>query len=142
MRTWIGVRALAGTPSSGLPNTKCRVLQTNHQNHTMKTPLLNTFATAPISMKTNAAAKVLNQWRGFRNWTTLAFLLSLLSMTVMRAQVTNIIYQDNFARTGQLDGTAPDTVNTLGATWFACNVPGLNAQLQTDGASLALTNTP
>ncbi len=75
----------------------------------------------------------------------LAFLLPLLlfSMTGMvRAQVTNIIYQDNFARVGPLDGSAPDTVNTPGATWFACNVPGLNAQIQTDGSSIALTNVP
>src|SRR5437667_5192180 len=109
----------------------------------MDTKLFNTFATAPISMQTDAAAKVLNQWRGFRNRTMLAFLLPLLSMTGMvRAQVTNIIYQDNFARTGQLHGTAPDTVNTPGGTWFACNVPGLNAQIQTDGSEIALTNTP
>lgn len=59
-----------------------------------------------------------------------------------RAQVTNIIYQDNFARVGPLDGSTPDTVDATGATWFACNVPGLNAQIQTDGASIALTNTP
>src|SRR5437868_4121242 len=104
---------------------------------------LNAFATAPIGMKTNAAAKVLNQWRGFRDWTMLAFLLPLLTMTgVMRAQVTNIIYQDNFARTGQLQGSAPDTVNTPGATWFACNNPALNAQVQTDGSEIALTNVP
>src|SRR3954469_1875339 len=96
-------------------------------------------------MKTTAKAhdnRTVN-WRGFQNWTMLAFLLPLLSMTgVMRAQVTNIIYQDNFARVGPLDGSAPDTVNLSGATWFACNVPGLNAQIQTDGSSIALTNTP
>ena len=109
----------------------------------MDTKLFNTFATAPISMKTNAAANVLNQWRGFRKWTILAFLLPLLSMTgVMRAQVTNIIYQDNFARVGPLDGSTPDTVNAPGASWFACNVPGLNAQIQTDGSEIALTNSP
>src|SRR5690348_10501288 len=96
-------------------------------------------------MKTTAKAhdnRTINR-RGFHNWTMLAFLLPWLSMTgVMRAQVTNIIYQDNFARVGPLDGSAPDSVNTPGATWFACNVPALNAQLQTDGASLALTNLP
>ncbi|WP_150107266.1 Ig-like domain-containing protein [Pedosphaera parvula] len=109
----------------------------------MDTKLSDTMATAPTSVKTHAAAKVLNQWRGLRNWAMMAFLLLLLSMTgVVRAQVTNIIYQDNFARTGALNGSAPDTVNTPGANWFACNVPGLNAQLQTDGASLALTNLP
>src|SRR5512137_2753503 len=94
-------------------------------------------------METNAAATILNRWRSLRNRTLAAALLALIPITGMvRAQVTNVIYQDNFARTGPLDGTAPDTVNTPGATWFACNVPGLNAQLQTDGASLALTNVP
>jgi hypothetical protein len=68
----------------------------------------------------------------------------LLSAALLpaRAQVTNIIYQDNFARVGPLDGSAPDTVNVPGAQWFACNVPGLNAQIQTDGSEIALTNTP
>jgi hypothetical protein len=112
----------------------------------MKSPSLDTFATTPISMKTmktNASAKLLNEPRGIRDWTMLAFLLAPLSMTGMgRAQVTNIIYQDNFARTGALDGSAPDTVNAPGASWFACNVPGLNAQVQTDGSSIALTNSP
>ena len=75
---------------------------------------------------------------------TLALALALLLMATGRApaQVTNVIYQDNFARMGPLDGSAPDTVNTPGATWFACNVPAKNAQVQTDGASIALTNTP
>ena len=83
------------------------------------------------------------KWRGFRNRAMLAFLLPLLSMTgVLRAQVTNIIYQDNFARTGPLNGSAPDTVNTPGATWFAANNPSLNAQVQTDGSEIALTNVP
>lgn len=58
------------------------------------------------------------------------------------AQVTNIIYEDNFARVGPLNGSTPDTVNATGGTWFACNVPGLNAQVQTDGSELALTNVP
>ncbi len=61
---------------------------------------------------------------------------------VLRAQMTNIIYQDNFARVGPLNGSAPDTVNVPGATWFACNNPGLNAQMQTDGSEMALTNVP
>jgi hypothetical protein len=75
---------------------------------------------------------------------TLALALALLLMATGRApaQVTNVIYQDNFARMGPLDGSAPDTVNTPGATWFACNVPAKNAQVQTDGASIALTNSP
>lgn len=59
---------------------------------------------------------------------------------VLNAQVTNIIYRDTFARVGQLDGSAPDTVNVPGATWTASNLPGSNAQLQTDGSQIALTN--
>ena len=62
--------------------------------------------------------------------------------SVMRAQVTNIIYQDNFARVGPLNGSTPDTVDATGANWFACNNPGLNAQVQTDGSEIALTNVP
>ena len=95
-------------------------------------------------MKIKAITTIPSTWRRFSNWRILAALLPILFMTgLVQAQfVTNIIYQDNFARTGQLDGTAPDTVNTPGATWFACNIPAKNAQLQTDGASLALTNTP
>jgi len=61
---------------------------------------------------------------------------------VMRAQVTNIIYQDNFARVGPLNGSTPDTVDATGAAWFACNNPALNAQVQTDGSEIALTNVP
>ncbi|HXB59416.1 MAG TPA: hypothetical protein VNU95_07615, partial [Candidatus Acidoferrales bacterium] len=72
------------------------------------------------------------------------FLALLIFAGMVQAQlVTNtIIYQDNFARTGLLNGSAPDTVNTPGATWFACNNPALNAQLQTDGSEIALTNSP
>jgi hypothetical protein len=86
----------------------------------------------------------MGKWRGLRNWTMAAVLLALLlpMANPVRAQVTNIIYQDNFARMGPLDGSAPDTVNTPGANWFACNNPALNAQIQTDGSSIALTNTP
>jgi hypothetical protein len=94
-------------------------------------------------MKAKATSTVISNWRGLGDWTMAAALLALMPLTGMvRAQVTNIIYQDNFARVGPLDGSAPDTVNAPGATWFACNVPGLNAQVQTDGASLALTNVP
>src|SRR5580698_314457 len=96
-----------------------------------------------INMKTNLITTAIGKRRSLRNWMAGAFLLPLLSMTaVMQAQVTNIIYQDNFARVGPLNGSAPDTVNVPGATWFACNNPGLNAQVQTDGAEIALTNTP
>jgi len=96
-----------------------------------------------MSVKRNAAATLLNQAHGLRQWTMAAALCFLLTLPgLVRAQVTNIIYQDNFARTGALDGSTPDTVNVPGAKWFACNVPGLNAQIQTDGSSIALTNTP
>lgn len=94
-------------------------------------------------MKTNSTATVkhTNRWHGLRQWITATILLSLVSMAnVLQAQVTNIIYQDNFGRTGNLDGSTPDTVNVPGANWFACDVPGLNAQIQTDGSEIALTN--
>jgi hypothetical protein len=74
-----------------------------------------------------------------------ATVLLLLAMAgVLRAQlVTNVtIYQDNFARTGILSGSAPDTVNTPGATWFACNNPANNAVMMTDGSEVACTNFP
>ncbi len=87
-----------------------------------------------------------NKWRVLLRHSTMAatFLALLIFAGMAQAQlVTNItIYQDNFARTGLLNGSAPDTVNAPGATWFACNNPGLNAQLQTDGSEIALTNTP
>jgi len=96
-------------------------------------------------MKANVTTSGRSSWQGLRNWTMAAALLPLVFLTGMaRAQlVTNItIYQDNFARTGPLAGTAPDTANTPGATWFACNNPAYNAVLQTDGSEIALTNTP
>jgi len=91
------------------------------------------------------AAKQINIRCGLCRWTIMAILLCFLSMAgVAQAQlVTNItIYQDNFARTGLLNGSAPDTVNTPGATWFACNNSAFNAQLLTDGSEIALTNSP
>ncbi|MGH7941758.1 MAG: hypothetical protein ACREFR_11875, partial [Limisphaerales bacterium] len=94
-------------------------------------------------MKTDTTATTLNQWRDVRNWTMAATFLSLLLMTGMvRAQTTNIIYQDNFARTGALDGSAPDTVNAPGATWWAADAPDINSVLMTDGSEIALTNSP
>ncbi len=110
----------------------------------MKMPLHNTFVTPRLNAKSKkAAVKVMTAWCRCCTWERLAFLLPLLFMTgVMQAQVTNIIYRDTFARVGPLDGSAPDTVNAPGATWTACNAPGLNAQLQTDGSEIALTNVP
>jgi hypothetical protein len=95
---------------------------------------------------TLTTVKRINKWNGLRNWImATTILLSLWLVTGMgRAQlVTNVtIYQDNFARTGALDGSTPDTVNVPGAKWIACNNPALNAQLQTDGSEIALTNSP
>src|SRR3954470_18379996 len=84
-----------------------------------------------------------NKWLNLPGWTLATVLLALITpASTLQAQVTNIIYQDNFARVGPLDGSAPDTVNAPGANWFACNIPGLNAQIRTDGSEIALTNTP
>jgi hypothetical protein len=107
----------------------------------MKTPL-PTVAIAPLNAKSKkVAVTILTSWRSCRTWGWLAFLFALLLMTgVMKAQVTNIIYRDTFARVGALDGSAPDTANAPGATWIACNVPGVNAQVQTDGSRIAFTN--
>jgi hypothetical protein len=103
---------------------------------------LNKNPQTPMSVKKNPAT-LLNQTYGLRQWILAAALTFLLALTgTVRAQVTNIIYQDTFARVGPLDGSLPDTVNAPGNSWFACNVPGLNAQIQTDGSSIALTNTP
>jgi hypothetical protein len=51
-------------------------------------------------------------------------------------QTTTTIYQDTFARTGLLIGSAPDTVDVGNATWVGYN------QLYTDGSELNLTNLP
>jgi hypothetical protein len=78
-----------------------------------------------------------------RNWTMAATLLSLLFMPgAVRAQVTNIIYQDNFARTGLLNGSAPDTVDTGGATWWATTNAAINGAVVTDGSEISMTNYP
>jgi hypothetical protein len=103
----------------------------------------NANAQTTTTMNTNTNAPFKSEWRGLLNWRIAAILLSALTMAgTVRAQVTNIIYRDSFARVGPLNGSTPDTVDATGATWFACNVPGLNAQVQTDGASIALTNVP
>jgi len=71
-------------------------------------------------MKTKASSIILNQWRGLCTWTMAAATLSFLTMAgVVRAQVTNVIYQDTFARSGVLNGSAPDTVDANGATYIA-----------------------
>ena len=70
-------------------------------------------------MKTNPTTTIVNIRRSLRNWTMVAFLLPLLSVTsLVRAQVTNVIYQDSFARTGPLNGSMPDT-DATGAKYIA-----------------------
>lgn len=61
-----------------------------------------------------------SRWPGLRGRTLAATLLSLLAAaSLVRGQVTNIIYQDSFARAGVLNGSAPDTANANGAMWLA-----------------------
>src|ERR1700744_6347031 len=96
-------------------------------------------------MKKIPLTSIPGKWRALRYGMMAAILLLLPAATgALQAQlVTNItIYQDNFARTGLLDGSAPDTVNTPGATWQACNNSAFNAQLRTDGSEIALTHSP
>jgi hypothetical protein len=110
------------------------------------TKLPGTLATTlslPSMLVTNIQRT--NIWRSLKNGTMAGLILLIAFMgTTVRAQlVTNVtIYQDNFARTGALDGSMPDTVDATGASWIACNNPALNAQIQTDGSEIALTNVP
>src|SRR5271169_4564251 len=70
-------------------------------------------------MKTNPTTTIPTIRRSLRNWTMVAILLPLLSLTgLVRAQVTNVIYQDSFARTGLLNGSMPDT-DATGAEYIA-----------------------
>src|SRR5580765_1705950 len=71
-------------------------------------------------LKTNAPETVRGKCSGLRNWTLAATLGALVLTTGMvRTQVTNIIYQDNFARSGPLNGSSPDTANATGARYIA-----------------------
>jgi len=67
-----------------------------------------------------------------------AFSLFLAMAGTARAvSVTNVLYYDTFHRTGQLVGTAPDTVDVPGATW----VGGYPTNgLVTDGTEASITN--
>ncbi|MGH7953646.1 MAG: hypothetical protein ACREFE_17250, partial [Limisphaerales bacterium] len=81
--------------------------------------------------------------------------MPMMTSTV-QAQVTNVIYQDTFARTGPLDGSTPGPVdnyytNAAGgyytnsggnAAWLAANVPASNSVLMTDGSEVIVTNSP
>src|SRR5580765_2270583 len=118
----------------------CPAPEAFHHKHK---PQLPTPQYPDANMKPTRTTPLLNNWRGLALWPMAATVLALmLAAGTLHAQVTNIIYQDTFARVGALDGSAPDTVNLPGANWFACNVPGLNAQIQTDGSEIALTKTP
>jgi len=118
----------------------CPAPEAFHHKHK---PQLPTPQYPDANMKPTRTTPLLNNWRGLALWPMAATVLALmLAAGTLHAQVTNIIYQDTFARVGALDGSAPDTVNLPGANWFACNVPGLNAQIQTDGSEIALTNAP
>src|ERR1035437_6656076 len=97
--------------------------------------------TTTAKMKTTTTAKLTGR-QLLRNWTMVAFLLPLLFLAGLAQAQTNIIYQDSFARSGQLNGTSPDVVNTGSAVWYACtNVSGNNAVV-TDGSEIAFTNAP
>lgn len=53
-------------------------------------------------------------------WTAASLTLFLLTLAcTVRAQITNIIYQDTFARSGLLNGSAPDTADATGAKYIA-----------------------
>lgn len=58
-----------------------------------------------------------NKWRCLDKWIVAVVALSVL--TVAAAAQTTTIYQDNFNRNGELLGSAPNVVDTGGATWFA-----------------------
>ena len=89
-------------------------------------------------MKTNAITKTHIQWRGIRNWAMAAIFFPLLLMGGMvQGQVTNIIYEDSFARVGVLNGSAPDKANAYGATWLS--LAGAT-NIITDGSEAAITN--
>ncbi len=77
-----------------------------------------------------------------RNRPMVALFLSLLLLTSMAHAQTNVIYQDDFARTGLLNGTAPDMADSGGAVWFASSEVATNSALYTDGSEIIVTNMP
>ncbi|HWF18019.1 MAG TPA: LamG-like jellyroll fold domain-containing protein [Verrucomicrobiae bacterium] len=94
-------------------------------------------------MKTNTIATTIDPWRGTLTWSTAAILLVFLAFVAGTARAqTNIIYQDTFARTGLLNGTAPDTVNASNAVWWASTNTLVNSALYTDGSEVIATNYP
>src|SRR5580765_6748968 len=48
-----------------------------------------------------------------------SLLALMLTHGIAQAQVTNVIYQDTFARSGPLSGSMPDTANATGARYIA-----------------------
>ncbi|HEV2327842.1 MAG TPA: hypothetical protein VGY56_03530 [Verrucomicrobiae bacterium] len=71
-------------------------------------------------MKPDITATTLNQWRDIRNWAIAAALLLFLTVagTARGQSITNLIYQDNFERSGLLNGSTPD-VDATGAKYVA-----------------------
>jgi len=89
-------------------------------------------------MQTHAITTATGTWSLVGNKTATAILLALLTLaSTVQAQVTNVIYQDNFSRVGLLNGTAPNMADTTGATWIAMS---LSNQVVTTGSGVAFTN--
>jgi len=94
-------------------------------------------------MKTIAVTIISTQWRGLRDWmVAVIILLSLATMAIKIQAQTTTVYQDNFARTGLLNGSAPSPVDTAGATWYASTNAAVNSALLTDGSEIIVTNYP
>src|SRR5580700_8570751 len=87
------------------------------------------------TMNTAAIATNPSKWRGLRDWIMTAVVLLCLAPMASKVQAqTNIIYEDNFARTGLLNGSTPNPVNTGGAVWYASTNVAVNSALLTDGS--------
>ena len=72
------------------------------------------------------------KWSGLGHWLMAATLLSMACE--VQAQVTNTIYQDNFSRTGMLNGSTPSLANASHAAWTGF------PELFTDGFEISVTN--
>ena len=73
-------------------------------------------------MKTHATITTLNQRCGLYLGAMAAAFLFLLAMAgIAQAQtpITNVIYQDTFARSGLLNGSTPDTADATGSNYIA-----------------------
>ncbi|HEV2455466.1 MAG TPA: immunoglobulin domain-containing protein [Verrucomicrobiae bacterium] len=71
-------------------------------------------------MKKDTTATTLNQRRTIRTWAMAAvlFLLVAVNGSAWGQSITNLIYQDNFERSGLLNGSTPDT-DATGAKYVA-----------------------